>query len=538
MENPVRQNLTMKESRVLILAAVLFLCGLFIHLGNVPLMSDEGIRGLAALEMELSGDYLTPTINGELYFNKPPLYNWILVAFFKLTGSHSLFVLRLPTVIATIFFTLTIFLYIRRYFGDRFAALNALLFLCTGKILFSDTNLALIDLTHSWLLYINFIVIFEFNRKNKPWVLFCISYGIIALCYLMKGFPALVAQAFTLVAFFLVKKQGRRLFSLPHVSGILLMMGIIVLYYSFYFRQNPGVLENLFTTLWDQSTQRTAVRYPWEKSISHLVLFPLKFLYELLPVSLLVITCLRKDFFKKIMDHPILYYSFLFLVVNSIVYWLSPYWRVRYIFMLFPLAVTVMLYFYMLTDGRNGKLRRITDVLLMCVSAMGVVAVLIAPFFDRVPWSPVRLTIDFSLAAIMALVVLGMVRQPSMRMILFVLLLSISRLTVSILYLPEYSSMQKEYRHREFAIGIGKTVRGKELYLYGNQHINEDISYYITRETGQILRHRKEMVTGETYYIVDNIILQDFKRKGIFIETKAEFFTRNEGVRLYLIRFL
>ncbi|MBP6977506.1 MAG: hypothetical protein PHD61_04645 [Bacteroidales bacterium] len=56
MKDHIKQALTRKESGVLILASVLFFCGLFIHLGNVPLMSDEGIRGLVALEMQHNGN--------------------------------------------------------------------------------------------------------------------------------------------------------------------------------------------------------------------------------------------------------------------------------------------------------------------------------------------------------------------------------------------------------------------------------------------------------------------------------------------------
>ncbi|MBP6977505.1 MAG: hypothetical protein PHD61_04640 [Bacteroidales bacterium] len=57
-------------------------------------------------------------------------------------------------------------------------------------------------------------------------------------------------------------------------------------------------------------------------------------------------------------------------------------------------------------------------------------------------------------------------------------------------------------------------------------------------ETGQILRHRSDEVPGEIYYIADNRVIQDFRQKRIFFSTEAEFYTRNEGVRLYLIRFL
>ena len=40
--------------------------------------TDEAIRSLVALEMKLSGNLITPTLHGEYYYNKPPLYNWIL----------------------------------------------------------------------------------------------------------------------------------------------------------------------------------------------------------------------------------------------------------------------------------------------------------------------------------------------------------------------------------------------------------------------------------------------------------------------------
>jgi hypothetical protein len=131
-----------------------------------------------------------------------------------------------------------------------------------------------------------------------------------------------------------------------------------------------------------------------------------------------------------------------------------------------------------------------------------------------------------------------MIRVPAMRLVLFILLLSISRLAVSTLYLPVYSKMQKEYRHRESSIRIGQMMKGKELYLYGSQHINQDISYYITRETGRILYHKKEIIQGDVFYIADNSVLRNLKQKGVYFATLAEFYTRDEGRRLYLIRFI
>jgi len=79
---------------------VLLLPALFINLGMLPLIADEATRGLVAFEMGQSGNLIIPTINGEYYFNKPPLYNWILLGFFDLFDQYSEFILRLPSVIS------------------------------------------------------------------------------------------------------------------------------------------------------------------------------------------------------------------------------------------------------------------------------------------------------------------------------------------------------------------------------------------------------------------------------------------------------
>ena len=74
---------------------------LWSHLGYLPLdtRSDEPRRALVALEMILSNDYVTPTLNGARYFNKPPLYNWIIAGSYHLFGNYSSFALRFPMLV-------------------------------------------------------------------------------------------------------------------------------------------------------------------------------------------------------------------------------------------------------------------------------------------------------------------------------------------------------------------------------------------------------------------------------------------------------
>ena len=60
---------------------------LFLNLGVRPLQFEEPRRVLVALEMAVRGNAVVPTTNGALYFNKPPLYNWLLLACTRLFGS-------------------------------------------------------------------------------------------------------------------------------------------------------------------------------------------------------------------------------------------------------------------------------------------------------------------------------------------------------------------------------------------------------------------------------------------------------------------
>jgi 4-amino-4-deoxy-L-arabinose transferase-like glycosyltransferase len=190
-----------------IIILLLTVPALLINLGLEPLIDDEGIRGLVSLEMIIRHNFITPTMGGELYFNKPPLYNWILISFFKLFGSYSDFILRLPTVVFVYLYSATIFLIIRKQFGNRIGLLNALIFLTCGRILFYDSFKGLIDISFSWLTYLSFFSIYHFSKKEKYLSLFLFSYLLTALTFLMKGMPAVTFQGITLVVWLVAEKK-------------------------------------------------------------------------------------------------------------------------------------------------------------------------------------------------------------------------------------------------------------------------------------------------------------------------------------------
>src|SRR5260370_18311969 len=81
-----------------LLAAILYLPGL----GRPALWEpDEGRYAEIAREMVVSGDYVTPRDDFELYFEKPPLVYWANAASIKIFGANE-FSVRLPAALLRI----------------------------------------------------------------------------------------------------------------------------------------------------------------------------------------------------------------------------------------------------------------------------------------------------------------------------------------------------------------------------------------------------------------------------------------------------
>ena len=110
--------------------AVLSTVAIFLWgLGSIPLMSlNEARRAVPLQEMVASGDWLLPTLNGQLYIVKPPLLYWLTASLAWVSGSTGEWVVRLPSAVAALTTAWAVFATARHSFG-RWPALFALLVL-------------------------------------------------------------------------------------------------------------------------------------------------------------------------------------------------------------------------------------------------------------------------------------------------------------------------------------------------------------------------------------------------------------------------
>lgn len=368
--------------------ALLAVAALVLPIGTYPvtLLTDEPIRLMVSTEMIISGDYLSPTLNGDPYFNKPPLYNWIIIASFKLFGSESMFAYRFPMILSWFVLGWLVYGFTRKHTGDKnFALLAGLIAVTHGRLVFYDTLLGLIDLCYAALTYLVFMVVYTYGRKNDWTRLFLYGYGLTAIGQLMKGVTSPVFMGLTLLAYFLIIRpdQWRRLFSTRHLAGLLLFAAILLAYYIPYFERNDFHPRSYFQTMLANNAKGTPVNFsPW-KTIKHILFYPMHMMYDFAPWMLLSLMLIRKDMLRRLREQPFIFFNGVVFLVNFVVYWISPETFARYLFMLLPLLFTTGLYFYTMVAEAGAWQRKIVDGFLWWSMILVTIALPAVPFIPQ-----------------------------------------------------------------------------------------------------------------------------------------------------------
>ncbi len=463
-------------------------------------IDDEGIRALVALEMKLSGNWVTPTMHGEYYYKKPPLFNWILLFFFELTGRIDEFTARLPTVLALLGYGATIFYFTRRHFSDRLAFLNALLLITCGRMLFWDSMLALIDTTFSWVIFTLFMVVFNEHEKERYWRLFLLTYLLTALGFLLKGLPAIVFQGITLLAYFTYRRQFRRLFLPAHFAGIFLFLLIVGGYYLLYHQYND--LENVFVTLFRESSKRTVVKFGFWETVLHFFTFPFEMTYHFMPWSLLIIYFFRRDILKLILAERFATFCVLTFLANIIIYWISPEVYPRYLLMLAPLIFTVFVYLHERHVREKSWQHQFFRALFFFL-VTGLALVSWWPlFWSRVSWIPYLelKAVSIGLAAVGLWFLYW--RWKAERLLIMVAALLVVRVAFNWMVLPDRNADDYGNLARVTSKAIGREFRDEPLFLFRDVILQSTNSFYLTNERRKIIPRKKDNFDPEAIYII------------------------------------
>ncbi|WP_199884141.1 ArnT family glycosyltransferase [Anaerosinus massiliensis] len=119
---------------------------MFTFLGIHPLLDpDEPVYAETAREMLQFQDFISPRIYGEFWYDKPPMYYWLVAAAFSIFGQGE-FAARVPSAFFAVSGAVLVYLSGRKLFNERAGLLSALV-LVTSFEYFYLGNAAVTDMT-------------------------------------------------------------------------------------------------------------------------------------------------------------------------------------------------------------------------------------------------------------------------------------------------------------------------------------------------------------------------------------------------------
>ena len=207
---------------------LLGLWGLLLVLATTrPLaLPDEGRYAEVGRWMLMSGDWLTPRLNGMPFFHKPPLLHWLQASSFAVWGVHAWSARLIPALHAGLML-LALYLATRNTQGEKVARRAVLIlgsslgFLIGGQYVNHDMLVA------SWISIAIWAFAAALQQEGMPNIrLALLGFAACALGLLSKGLIGLVLPGMVLLAWLIWTGQTRRLLQLPWIRGLLVFGAI------------------------------------------------------------------------------------------------------------------------------------------------------------------------------------------------------------------------------------------------------------------------------------------------------------------------
>lgn len=531
----------LKDEHLMLFISVLLIFSYFTHLNVYPvrIASDEAIRALVAAEMMISHDYITPTLNGELYLNKPPLYNWILILFIKLFKSTGSFSLRFPAVAAFFIMGWIVYYFSKPHLGRRAAWMAAIVTVTNGRILIYESLHSMIDSTFATVVLWMFMLLFHYGEQKKTAQMFLSCYFLTAVAFLLKSFPAVVFLGITLPAYLIYKKTFRLLFNKWNFIGLGLFLFITGSYYLVYFSKNHLSPMILFKNLLSESTQRTAVESKFTELVLHIIQYPFTFFYHYAPWMVLALMLVRKDLRSFIKSNSFISFCTLVFFVNIPVYWLSPKIYPRYIFMLLPLLFIVLVYAYMNVSAETENKKKILDRFFGYAPLLLMLASVAIPFLKITEPVSDRLLKTVILVLSFAAISYWSWKQPMQRLLLFALSLVVLRIGFNWFAVSQRGETYiQSFADAKQIAGITKSTA---IFIYAKSYdisesdigMKNGISYNLATLTNQIIRYKKDAADTSSFFLANKQTVASTPHRTYF-----EFENERATDKILLIKFL
>lgn len=220
----------------------------FLGLGSYPLFTpDEGRYSEVAREMIVTGDFITPRLNGVVFLDKPILYYWLQASAMKLFGLNE-GALRFWPALIGIWGCLSLYISGRLLFNRRTGIISALL-LATSVLYYGAAHYANLDLevgvlVSTTLLFFLLGLKTGQARHSRLWI--HAAYVFAGLAILTKGligiaFPVLIIGSWTLLL-----GKWENIKKVRPFGGLCIMLALVLPWYILAQKANPEFFHFFF----------------------------------------------------------------------------------------------------------------------------------------------------------------------------------------------------------------------------------------------------------------------------------------------------
>jgi len=195
---------------------------MFPLLGDVPLLDpDEPVYAETAREMVQFNDFVSPRIYGDFWYDKPPMYYWMVAGSFKVFGVNE-FASRLPSALLAVAGAVLTYVAGRNFFGERGGTLAGLI-LATSLEYFYLGKAAVTDITLTFFLTAS---LFAFLHNRYYLFYFCA-----ALAVVTKGPIGVIFCVAIIMLYIAVTGKWVLLKNMKLVSGAVLFLLVALPWY-------------------------------------------------------------------------------------------------------------------------------------------------------------------------------------------------------------------------------------------------------------------------------------------------------------------
>ena len=250
-----------------------------------------------ALEMLQSGDYFSPRIYGNYWYDKPIMFYWELIAAFKMFGVNDFAVRFFPALFATIGIFLTYF-WGRHLYSEKHGLVAAFI-LGTSVECWYIGHAVITDMTLFVTISGTLMAFYEGYSQKKP-CYFYLAFVLAAIAVLTKGPIGLCLPGLIILIFLGIKRQLKVLVSYHILLGAMLFFIISgIWYYPMYLMHGMDFID---TFLGVHNALRATVSEHPRDNVWYFYL--LVYLAGLLPWSIISLPAIIRRLWRRDVHWP------------------------------------------------------------------------------------------------------------------------------------------------------------------------------------------------------------------------------------------